>query len=144
MQEVKHMKIAKKFHKIKSINKLNKWIGIVGLALLLFAVYFLFTKGYNQMFLLGTTGLTLLGESGYLIYRERKCGAIGGRSFVRVSDCALSILLFVISIFMFYMQEIGSAIFCFVISVLLVLTVLFTKNVTEEKFLELYEKYIDK
>ncbi len=138
------MKITKRIYAIKNTSKLNKWIGIVGLALLLFAVYFLFTKGYNQMFLLGTTGLTLLGESGYLIYRERKFGTIGGRSFVRISDCALSILLFVISIFMFYMQEIGSAIFCFVISVLLVLTVLFTKNVTEEKFLELYEKYIDK
>lgn len=138
------MKITKKIYTIKNTSKLNKWIGIAGLALLLFAVYFLFTKGYNQMFLLGTTGLTLLGESGYLIYRERKFGAIGGRSFVRISDCTLSILLFVISIFMFYMQEIGSAIFCLVISVLLVLTVLFTKNVTEEKFLELYEKYIDK
>lgn len=138
------MKITKKIYTIKNTSKLNKWIGIVGLALLLFAAYFLFTKGYNQMFLLGTTGLTLLGESGYLIYRERKFGTIGGRSFIRISDCALSILLFVISIFMFYMQEIGSAIFCFVISVLLVLTVLFTKNVTEEKFLELYEKYIDK
>lgn len=138
------MKITKKIYTIKNTSKLNKWIGIVGLALLLFSAYFLFTKGYNQMFLLGTTGLTLLGESGYLIYRERKFGTIGGRSFVRISDCALSILLFVISIFMFYMQEIGSAIFCFVISVILVLTVLFTKNVTEEKFLELYEKYIDK
>ncbi len=138
------MKITKKLYTIKNTSKLNKWVGIVGLVLLLFAAYFLFTKGYNQMFLLGATGLTLLGESGYLIYRERKFGTIGGRSFVRISDCALSILLFVISIFMFYMQETGSAIFCLVISVLLVLTVLFTKNVTEEKFLELYEKYIDK
>ena len=96
------------------------------------------------MFLFGTTGLTLLSENAYLIYKQKKCGSISGHNFMRISDCALSILMLAISIFMFFMKEVANAIFCLGLSIFLALVVLFTKNVTEEKFLELYEKYIDK
>lgn len=138
------MKITKELYKVKSINKINRWMGIIGLAMILWAVYFLFTKGYNQMFLLGTAGLTLLSENAYLIYKERKCGPVSMYSFIRISDGALSVLVFAISVYMFYMKETGSAIFCAIISFILALVVFFTRNTTEESFLELYEKHIDK
>ncbi len=66
------MKIVKKIYEIKNINKINKWMATIGVAMILLAIYFLFKKGYNQMFLLGTFGLTILGENTYLIFINKK------------------------------------------------------------------------
>lgn len=118
-------------------------MGIIGSGLLLWAIYFLFHKGYNQMFMIGTVALVILGENAYLLYKQKKCGAVSMFQFMRITQGALAIICFMWAVYMFCMKEVGGAMMFFAVSLVLVFILLFTRKMTEEKFLGLYEKYIE-
>lgn len=111
---------AKKFYKIEKFRKIFKYFAIIGFLLLCLSGCFLFQEnGFNQAFIIGTSGLFFLLVSIFGYLYEKKHGRLSSHKFIRVFNSCAALLFSSWSILCFYKKEIFSGMFILAVSFLI-------------------------
>lgn len=121
---------AKNFYKIKKFRKLFKYFLIIGFLLLCLSGYFLFQEnGFNQAFIIGTSGTFFLLVSLFGYLYEKKYKDLSPLKFIYIFNSAGALLLLSWAALCFYKQEIFCGIFIAVVSFLIISINFLKKNI---------------
>lgn len=135
----------KKLYKLKSMRKLCKFFGIIGLILFLSSIYFLLQpNSINQSFIIGTAGLLFLFISFYAYYKEKKEGKLSLYKFFTVFNTGSSLLFLLWAVFAYCQHYFYGGTLFLVCSIILAIVVYLKKYVNklgEDNVIKLIEKY---